>query len=469
VEANGLQRDLQAPDQDLLQIGEGISVDEAGRAIMRFADLLAVEVLRDGQLLVQELDVTDQSAFVTVLQSGGTLINDFDPQEEIERRFTVQTDFAIITATGTRFVVVREVGTPLEWVLALDATEDDLKVQALEDPNPSEPTIKPVPSGVTRWIAPIGVPSAGISADMENVQTWIQNAQDGIPVAEFGEIVWPHADISVNTAGLAELPSAGEPLQLDEVTLMLDPQGIFGSPDYKLEDCNDDGLQDLAIQGGKLVMDFRTVLSRVRALDVTVFNRDQQGSGLLEVLDPAREPIASQPLEAGPGKGQVLSLRSDEPYHYAELTLSNGCFLGLSLTPPTKDGQPGAPRPAVEDWQGLATQPTAAPPPTPESDYAQITDITIKDGQYAVAFETLGFEPELPGQHVHFFFNTVPPEEAGLPGKGPWILYGGPSPFTQYGVADRPSGATQMCILVANPDHSVLAGSGNCYDLPESP
>jgi hypothetical protein len=96
---------------------------------------------------------------------------------------------------------------------------------------------------------------------------------------------------------------------------------------------------------------------------------------------------------------------------------------------------------------------------------ARINNITIQDGLYAVEFETFGFEPQLPGQHVHFFFNTVPPEEAGLPGQGPWIVYGGASPFTGYSVADR-GGATQMCILVANPDHSVQLNTGNCFDLP---
>jgi hypothetical protein len=48
-------------------------------------------------------------------------------------------------------------------------------------------------------------------------------------------------------------------------------------------------------------------------------------------------------------------------------------------------------------------------------------------------------------------------------------LYGGPSPFTGYSFADRPfgpDGAEQMCILVANPDHSVRLGTGNCVKLP---
>jgi hypothetical protein len=41
-----------------------------------------------------------------------------------------------------------------------------------------------------------------------------------------------------------------------------------------------------------------------------------------------------------------------------------------------------------------------------------------------------------------------------------------PNPFTGYGPGDRPSGATQMCILVANPNHSIVLSSGNCVPLP---
>jgi hypothetical protein len=101
-----------------------------------------------------------------------------------------------------------------------------------------------------------------------------------------------------------------------------------------------------------------------------------------------------------------------------------------------------------------------------QSPAARIQDITVEQGLYVVPFQTYGFTPQLPGQHVHFFFDTVPPEQAGVPGDGPWFVYGGPSPFTGYGVADRPQGATQMCILVANPDHSIQLGTGNCVDLP---
>jgi hypothetical protein len=97
---------------------------------------------------------------------------------------------------------------------------------------------------------------------------------------------------------------------------------------------------------------------------------------------------------------------------------------------------------------------------------AEIYDISRAGNTYLVYFRTYGYTPQLPGQHVHFFFNTVPPSQAGVPGAGPWYAYGGPNPFTGYGTADRPYAATQMCILVANPNHSVVQGTGNCYNLP---
>jgi hypothetical protein len=345
----GNRQALPAPQQTFLQVGDSVDVDQTGRAILRFGDLLAAELVRDGELVLQELSLEEQSAFVTVLQNGGALINDFNPQQEIERRFIVQTEFAVITATGTRFIVVREANSPLEWVVGLDAQEGDLEVTA-------EGTTKPVPTGTARWIAPIGVPSAGISADMGNVQGWIDSSRRGAPQPELGDVVWPLADILADTTALEELPPPGEPFELGSsdqgaVTLMLDPSAYS----YDLQDCNGDGIRDIVIQSGKLHMDFRTVLARVRALDVTVINYDQPGGGSLRVLDPGRAEIASQPLGVGPGQGQILSMRSDQPYHYAELDMTNGCFLGFSLTPPTPAGAPGAPRPAVGNWQAAVT------------------------------------------------------------------------------------------------------------------
>lgn len=138
-----------------------------------------------------------------------------------------------------------------------------------------------------------------------------------------------------------------------------------------------------------------------------------------------------------------------------------------TLPPPTAvDATPYGPtetlQPTIPPTATLP--PTATALPTP---YVRINSITIdQNNHYVVEYETFGYTEQLPGMHVHFFFNTVPPEQAGVPGSGPWILYGGPRPFTQYTVQDRPAQATQMCALVANADHSVQLNTGNCVDLP---
>jgi hypothetical protein len=118
------------------------------------------------------------------------------------------------------------------------------------------------------------------------------------------------------------------------------------------------------------------------------------------------------------------------------------------------------------------TEPTATITPTATSTlpplYVRINNITVNaNNSYVVEYETFGYTEVLPGQHIHFFFNTVPVEQAGVPGNGPWILYGGPRPFEKYRVSDKPAAATQMCALVANPNHSIIPESGNCFDLPK--
>ncbi len=105
--------------------------------------------------------------------------------------------------------------------------------------------------------------------------------------------------------------------------------------------------------------------------------------------------------------------------------------------------------------------------PTPSGPYVVITEIRVDGPLYVVDYEVYNLDPT---QHVHIFFDTVSPEQAGAPGSGPWKLtwntYGNP-PFTQYGIANKPAGATQMCALVANKNHTVILGSGNCVFLPE--
>lgn len=137
---------------------------------------------------------------------------------------------------------------------------------------------------------------------------------------------------------------------------------------------------------------------------------------------------------------------------------------------PTREPTPAATLPPSSTPEPTATAaPASSPTPTVPAGvpYSRINGITIQDGYYSVDYETFEYTAASPGQHVHFFFNTVPPTQAGNPGYGPWKLYGGPSPFRQYCACERPKAATQLCILVSNSDHSVEQNSGNCFILPD--
>ena len=141
--------------------------------------------------------------------------------------------------------------------------------------------------------------------------------------------------------------------------------------------------------------------------------------------------------------------------------------VATSTSPATQPVEPAASETALP-----AEPPTETPvplTPTPAGPYVVITSIRLEGNVYVVDYEVHNF-PESPSLHVHMFFNTVSPDQAGSPGNGPWKLtwgaYGDP-PFTQYGPANRPANATQMCALVANPNHSVIQGTGNCVDLPQ--
>jgi actin-like ATPase involved in cell morphogenesis len=151
--------------------------------------------------------------------------------------------------------------------------------------------------------------------------------------------------------------------------------------------------------------------------------------------------------------------------------------------------------PTAEAASSIATDP-AGPSRTPgtllacESDPRPkailITDIQLEDEDYAVYFETCGIDidhPEgvhdpdtsqLARAHAHFYWNTTPPDDAGPPGAGPWLIYGGPSPLSiaEYAaggplsIVNQPADATDLCAVLVNADHTVIPDTGNCFALP---
>jgi actin-like ATPase involved in cell morphogenesis len=145
----------------------------------------------------------------------------------------------------------------------------------------------------------------------------------------------------------------------------------------------------------------------------------------------------------------------------------------LAEIPPSASATPSptptpAPTPTPTPVPTPTPTPLPTPTPTPEGRFAWINSIGISGDAYAVDFSVYHYKPDMTGgYHVHFFWDTIPPKEAGIPADHRnWILYDKPNPFKGYKVADRPKAAKKMCILVARPDHSVIQKTGNCVDLP---
>jgi len=144
--------------------------------------------------------------------------------------------------------------------------------------------------------------------------------------------------------------------------------------------------------------------------------------------------------------------------------------VATATAPPTPTLEP---TPILEPTPTTTATPTVAvtEPPTPTDIPAgplvRINSIVEQGGFYVVDYTPIGYTPALPGTHIHFFWNTVPPQNAGVgPTQETWILYAGPNPFSEYTIAARPAAATQMCSLVANNDHTVQLNTGNCANLP---
>ena len=78
-------------------------------------------------------------------------------------------------------------------------------------------------------------------------------------------------------------------------------------------------------------------------------------------------------------------------------------------------------------------------------DMARINNIRLQGDRYSVEFETFGFQPQLPDQHVHFFFDTVPPSRPAClaAARGSSTAGRAPSPSTARTTGPR---ARRKCV-----------------------
>lgn len=341
LQRGGVWEDLPWPGTANLTVGDGVNVDEHGIAKFTFDPSPILELARDGKLKIDALETT---LLTKVHINYGTLFGVHNPLNK-DNVLNIESDFATIEVTGTEFVVVRENNTPLEWVITLDAHTDNAVTVASKNGTAK----KSVPNGVARWIAPIDEPSLEVPYNKAAVTQWLQQVRDGETVHEIGRVLWPMATLTSTMKPIESLPPIGDPFVLEGVTMTLK------SGTYELDDCNGDGIEDVAMKDGVLKMDFRGLLARVGYLETDVINRAATGKGTLVVFNPAYDVIDMNLLQGEPGQATTLGLDADkplnlpsdqligQPYHYAELTLSDGCFIRFGTTPSQPTTRPAQP------------------------------------------------------------------------------------------------------------------------------
>lgn len=342
IRRDNRNQDLPAGQTALLPAGQSVVVGKGGRATLRVGDLLAAELLQAGEVAVAHISANKQPTGVALELSGGVLLADFNPNNLSERRFTLQTGYGALTTTAAQLMVVLEVDTGLEWVVNLGEGDEQIQVTA------GGVTQKLRPN-TARWLASGSAPGAEIKVDPRRLRGWYNSLRSGESKLALSEVLLSPANATGATDVLPALPRPGRAFNLGAgeqgaVKLMLDPLGLFGKPAYALEDCNGDGRREIAVQAGIVQFDFRPLQARVLWLDVTVINRSRSGLGALRAVTPGGNEAGRDVLVVGSGNTQTLSLRSNRPYHIAELALLDGCLLGFRLSPPAPGGEPPEPQ-----------------------------------------------------------------------------------------------------------------------------
>lgn len=346
--------------------GYQVTVDEEGHAVIALSDNYVVELLRDGNLELQKAELDEDSLLLAFAQNGGISLNSFNPDKAIESRLQITSDYLVVTATGTMFLVMEEENTPLKWVVALPDPDSRLHVTANN-------TTAPVPAGQAVWIAPIGPPGPVFEAKMSEVITWIENLRNTGTVPALGEVVWNPANIEVPIGELPDSISVSDTVVLNGVGFEFDPQGF-----YEKTDCNGDGLQDLHVQNGRVQLDFRQVIGQVRNISVTLVNHQPDTPLNLTGFNPADVIISEAQMTTTQGNNtQALILYSPaQPFHYADLEISEACLAEIKLIPPDET-------PETTPEPPIPTSPTNTATPTPTSNACSVEP---PDGwvQYAV-------------------------------------------------------------------------------------
>jgi len=99
-----------------------------------------------------------------------------------------------------------------------------------------------------------------------------------------------------------------------------------------------------------------------------------------------------------------------------------------------------------------------------------LSDAWIDGSWMNATYEWSGFTPAASGgNHFHFYGNTLAAFGAGAPADADnWVVWDDDTLRVATNAAASFSGASELCVLVGNADHTVVANSGNCVPIRAS-
>ena len=102
-----------------------------------------------------------------------------------------------------------------------------------------------------------------------------------------------------------------------------------------------------------------------------------------------------------------------------------------------------------------------------------LDEITREGDTFIARYTTVGYDPKLQGgpesRHVHFYFDTLPVDQAGIPAPPNWVAYDTDEDgnlIYRFEASSVPPGATELCVSVANVNHGLDDHLQHCVALP---
>jgi len=129
--AGGTEQVLPRPQPTAMALNDAIHVDGSGKAHLRFADYLVVDIFRDTDLQINGLSAPDAPPAYRLRLEGGSTFNTINVQEEAHRRVQpsveFETDWAVIRTVGTAFFTHFDTLQESTWVIV---KHGDVEVEA---------------------------------------------------------------------------------------------------------------------------------------------------------------------------------------------------------------------------------------------------------------------------------------------------------------------------------------------------